>query len=95
MNNFHYDHIPLISADMKWKLARLSVSMAYLTLSTEDFTQLIVTKDHVSLVQVEEEYSRAGLNVLAQTERMERLTIEDVEAIAENCGATNKGTHRH
>ncbi len=83
MNKFHYDRIPLISADMKWKLARLSVSMAYLTLSTDDFTELLVTKDHVGLVceTLEEEYSRAGLNVLAQTERMERLTIEDVEAL--------------
>ena len=82
-NKFHYDRIPLISADMKWKLARLSVSMAYLTLSTDDFTKLLVTKDHVSLVceTLEEEYSRAGLNVLAQTERMERLTIEDVQAL--------------
>lgn len=83
MNRFHYDRIPLISADMKWKLARLSDSMAYLTLSTDDFTELLVTKDHVSLVceTLEEEYSRAGLNALAQTERMERLTIEDVEAM--------------
>jgi hypothetical protein len=83
VNKFHYDRIPLISADMKWKLARLSVSMAYLTLSTDDFTELLVTKDHVSLVceTLEEEYCRVGLNVLAQTERMERLTIEDVETL--------------
>ncbi len=82
-NRFHYDRIPLVSADMKWKLARLSVSMAYLTLSTEDFNQLIVTKDHVALIceTLEEEYSRAGLNALAQTERMERLTPEDVEVL--------------
>ncbi len=83
MNKFHYDKIPIISADMKWKLARLSVSMAYLTLSTEDFTQLNVTKDHVALVceTLEEEYSRAGLNALVQTEHMERLTPEDVETL--------------
>jgi hypothetical protein len=83
MNKFHYDKIPIISADMKWKLARLSVSMAYLTLSTEDFTQVMVTKDHVSLVceSLEEEYSRAGLNALAQTEHMERLTTQDVETL--------------
>lgn len=82
-NKFHYDRIPLVSADMKWKLARLSVSTAYLTLSTDDFNQLLVTKDHVSLVceTLEEEYSRAGLNALAQTERMERLTIEDVQVL--------------
>lgn len=88
MNKFHYDRIPLISADMKWKLARLSVSMAYLTLSTDDFTQLLVTKDHVSLVceTLEEEYSRAGLNALAQTERMERLTVEDVESMLRRIG---------
>jgi hypothetical protein len=82
-NKFHYDRIPLVSADMKWKLARLSVSMAYLTLSTDDFSQLIVTKDHVALVceTLEEEYSRSGLNALAQTEHMERLTPEDVERL--------------
>jgi hypothetical protein len=82
-NKFHYDRIPIVSADMKWKLARLSVSMAYLTLSTDDFTQLQVTKEHVNLVceTLEEEYSRAGLNTLAQTEQMERLTPEDVENV--------------
>jgi hypothetical protein len=85
-NKFHYDGIPLVSADMKWKLARLSVSMAYLTLSTDNFTQLLVTKEHVSLVceTLEDEYSRAGLNALAQTAHMERLTPEDVSTLLQS-----------
>ena len=33
---FFYDEIPLVSIDMKWKLARLSASLAFLTLSTYD-----------------------------------------------------------
>jgi hypothetical protein len=83
VNKFHYSRIPIVSADMKWKLARLSVSMAYLTLSTDDFNQLQVTKEHVSLVceTLEEEYRGAGLNALAQTAQMERLTPEDVSTL--------------
>ena len=80
---FFCEDIPLCSIDMKWKLARLSAALAFLTLSTEDYSKVTVTKDHVDLaVQfIQEEYSKAGLNILAQTERHEALTIEDVETL--------------
>jgi transcription initiation factor IIE alpha subunit len=80
---FFYDEIPLCSIDMKWKLARLSAALAFLTLSTEDYNKVTVTKEHVNWVAkfIQEEYSKAGLNILAQTERHETLTLEDVEAL--------------
>jgi predicted transcriptional regulator YdeE len=45
---------------MKWKLARLSAALAFLTLSTEDYTKVTVTKEHVNLVAkfIQEEYSK-------------------------------------
>ena len=82
-NTFFCQTIPLVSIDVKWKLARLSTALAYLTLSTEDFTILTVTEDHVKEVAnfLREEYSRVGLNSLAQETRFEALTMEDVEFI--------------
>jgi hypothetical protein len=80
---FHYAAIPVVSADMKFKLARLSTALAYLTLSvSENYQTVTVTKEHVEVVVnfLTEEYSKAGLNILAQTNKHERLTIEDVEA---------------
>lgn len=81
-NQFYCESIPIVSSDMKWKLARLSISMAYLTLSTnDDFSVLKVTKDHVEEVVkfLTEQYNAAGLNVLAQAMKYEKLTIEDVK----------------
>jgi hypothetical protein len=82
-NTFYYAPIPLVSADMKFKLARLSIAAAYLTFSTEDYHTVTVTTEHVDLVVrfLTEEYSKAGLNVLAQKHRFEALTPEDVEAL--------------
>lgn len=79
-NTFHYAQIPLVSADMKWKLARLSIAAAYLTLSTEDYKTLTVTKEHVDLVVrfLTEEYTKAGLNLLAQHCKFQTLNAEDV-----------------
>jgi hypothetical protein len=86
---FFFDEIPLCSIDMKWKLARLSAALAFLTLSTEDFEVVTVTPEHVQVVAdfIYEEYSKAGLNILAQTERHEALTIEDVESLLTKLGA--------
>jgi len=82
-NIFFCDSIPLCSIDMKWKLARLSTALAYLTMSTEDFSRVTVTEDHVKIVVkfLREEYSKAGLNSLAQTEKHEILTEEDADSI--------------
>jgi hypothetical protein len=80
-NTFHYASIPVVSADMKFKLARLSTAVAYLTLSTGvDYRTVTVTKEHVEVIVnfLIEEYTKAGLNILAQTSKFETLTVEDV-----------------
>jgi hypothetical protein len=80
---FYYREIPLASSDMKWKLTRLSISIAGLTLSTTDYKTLQVTEEHVNAIVdfLTQEYTRMGLNILAQEERYERLTAEEVEII--------------
>jgi hypothetical protein len=82
-NLFFSEEIPLVSIDQKWKLARLSIAAAYLTLSTEDFESLVVTRDHVGLIVdfMKNEYSAAGLNILAQETRFEKLSVEDVKLL--------------
>lgn len=82
-NTFFCEMIPLASIDLKWKLARLSAALAYLTISTDDFQTLNVAKDHVQEVVafLKDEYTKAGLNTLAQEERFEVLSKEDVELI--------------
>ena len=80
---FFSESIPLVSIDMKWKLARLSSALAYLTLSTSDFKTVVVTEEHVKEVVsfLTDEYSNAGLNTLAQEARFERITLDDVNLI--------------
>jgi len=80
---FFCESIPVVSIDMKWKLARASTALAFLTLSTENFEELIVTEAHVEEVvrSIKDEYVRVGLNTLAQETRFEVLTIEDVDFI--------------
>jgi hypothetical protein len=82
-NTFHSSSVPLVSMDMKFKLARLSAALAYLLLSTEDFETVTIKKEHVQYVRkfIESEYSKAGLNIIAQTERHETLTLEDVNLL--------------
>jgi len=82
-NTFFTEMIPLASIDLKWKIARLSVGLANLTLSTDDFNTVTVTKEHVAQVVecMKDEYSRAGLNTLAQEDMYETLTLEDVDDI--------------
>jgi len=75
---FYCEMIPLASIDLKWKIARLSVSMAYLTLSTEDFTKITVNEDHVTAVVefLETEYTNSGLNILAQETKYEKIDAQ-------------------
>jgi hypothetical protein len=98
-NTFFSEAIPLASIDMKWKLARLSTALAYMTLSTGDFNTVTVTKEHVDAIVefIQEEYSKAGLNTLAQADKFETLTPEDVDTIinkiiTETGGALDKET---
>lgn len=82
-HDFFCEMIPLASIDLKWKLARLSAALAFMTLSTEDFSAVTVTEEHVEAVVdfMREEYSKASLNALAQEERFEVYTSADVERI--------------
>lgn len=82
-NMFFCETIPLTSIDMKWKLARTSTALAFLTLSTEDFKELVVTEAHVEEVvrSIKDEYVRVGLNSLAQETKFEVLTIEEIDFI--------------
>lgn len=80
---FFSEIAPIVSIDLKWKLARLSVALAYLTLSTVDFKKVSVTEEHVKEVVefIKNEYSKAGLNTLAQETKFEALNLDDVEAL--------------
>ena len=68
---------------MKWKLARLSAALANLTISSDDLTTVTVTADHVDLISefLRDEYSKAGLNVLAKSQRFEIITIEEIKEL--------------
>ena len=73
-NKFKYDQIPLITNDQKYKLAKLSVSLANLTCSfNDDFTKLQVTKNHVEYIAnlINAEYHNAGLDIYASSNRIE------------------------
>lgn len=68
-NKFYCADIPLVSIDMKYKLARLSIACAALTCSfSNDFSLLIVKKEHVEYISkfLEDEYHSAGLDIIAE-----------------------------
>ncbi len=91
---FFCEAVPLVSIDLKWKLARLSVALAYVTLSTEDFKTVRVTKEHVEALVafIKKEYTAAGLNILAQRTKHETLTEEDVQGILDRIQKYTKET---
>jgi len=83
-NKFFLEAIPLVSIDVKYKIARLSVALAHCTLSTnDDYSTVTVTDEHVKVIVdfLTEEYTNAGLGILAQEHKFEKLTIEDVANI--------------
>jgi predicted RNA-binding Zn-ribbon protein involved in translation (DUF1610 family) len=90
---FFCEMVPLVSIDVKWKLARLSVAIAYLTVSTGDFETLTVTEDHVKEVVdfLKAEYSKIGLNTLAKEQKFEVLNKEDVQRIINEVVEATKG----
>ena len=70
-HKFYSKRVPLVDHNFSWKLARLSVSLAYMTLSTDqDFTTVTITKDHVTEIVrfIEKEYTEAGLASQAKAE---------------------------
>jgi hypothetical protein len=93
-NLFFYEAIPIVTVEMKWKLARLSVSLAYLTLSVNsDYTAVTVIEEHVNAVVafLTNEYTNAGLGLLAQTEKFEKLELKDAVQIINNMAAKLDG----
>lgn len=82
-NLFFCKGVPLASFDLKWKLARLSTSLACLTLSTMEFKRVTVEEDHVNWIVdfLKEEYTNAGLHTLAQESRYEVVTEEDAREL--------------
>jgi hypothetical protein len=80
-NTFFLEAIPLVSIDVKYKIARLSVALAQCTLSTnEAYSVVWVTGEHVGVIVdfLVEEYTHAGLGLLAQEYKFEKLSLEDV-----------------
>lgn len=81
---FFYEAIPLVSIDQKYKIARLSVALAYCTLSTNDnFSVVTVTEEHVKTIVefLTNEYTQAGLGLLSQEQQFEKLEEADVRQI--------------
>jgi hypothetical protein len=79
---FYYEAVPLVTIDVKYKIARLSVALAYCTLSANaDFSVVTITTEHVDAVInfLIDEYTHAGLGVLAQEHKHEKLTLDDTE----------------
>ena len=78
---FFCKSVPLASFDLKWKLARLSASLACLTLSTVDFKRVIVEEDHVNWIVdfLKVEYTNAGLHTLTKESKYEVVTEEDAK----------------
>jgi hypothetical protein len=77
---FHVSNVPLVSIDMKYKLARLSTALALATCSfNEEFDTVTVKKDHVNHVAgfLDAVYTRAGLHEGSSRER--QGTIDSVQ----------------
>jgi hypothetical protein len=88
---FFCDSIPVASIDMKWKLARLSAALAFLTVSSDtredlSLTTVNVTEEHVRAIVefVSGEYAKAGLNILAQETKYETVTADDAQILTAN-----------
>jgi hypothetical protein len=83
---FFSDSVPLTSIDVKWKLARLSAALAFMTISSEDYKTVTVTEEHVDTVVafIEREYSDSSLNTLAQEDKYEVITQLDVNIFITN-----------
>jgi hypothetical protein len=89
-NLFFSEGVPLASIDLKWKLARLSASLACLTLSTADFKRVIVEEGHVAWIAcfLKEEYTQAELHTLVQETRHEAVMEEDAREFLNMAAST-------
>ena len=72
--------------NFKWKLARLSVALAYMALSLDpEFTNVTVGVEHVSEIVrfLEKEYTEAGLAAQAKAEEYDRLDPGEAPELVE------------
>ena len=69
------------------KIARLSAALAFLTLSTKDFREVIVTRDHVLRIVkfTDEEYTKIGLDGLARAGKPETQSQEYLKGVETLC----------
>jgi len=91
---FYCAEIPLVDHNFKWKLARLSISLAYLTLSTDpEFTTLTVTDEHVQEVVsfLEQEYTQSGLATQAKVEEYESLDESEASELVASVASAMGG----
>ena len=86
---FKNEQIPLITNDQKYKLAKLSASLACLTCSfNETFDTVTVSDEHVRYVSdmITLEYQNAGLDELARKTRHSRIDLETLYEIISDIG---------
>jgi len=83
-NSYYCDPIPLASIDLKYKLARMSAALAFLTLSVNaDLTEVRVTKEHVDFIVqwLKSIYDKAELKIFAQETRDTGIDEEEAGMI--------------
>ena len=83
-NKFKCEVFPLLSNDTKYKLAKLSSSLACLTCAfNEEFDTVTVTEQHVKYIanMIDAEYTKAGLDELVKTSRHDKVDLEGLYEI--------------
>ena len=77
-NKFKCEPYPLLSNDTKYKLAKISSSLACLTCSFDDsFDTVTITAEHVKYVasMINAEYTRAGLDEIVKRSKYDKIDI--------------------
>lgn len=85
-NLFKTDEIPLITNDQKYKLAKLSASIAGFTTSfNDDYTEIIVKKEHIQYVVdfITTEYTKIGLAAIKKQGTFGDININTLLEIIE------------
>lgn len=88
-DKFNDKKIPLVSIDLKWKIARLSAAVAAITLSTDEaFNTLTIEKNHVEHITrfIESEYTAAGLDQLVKHSGDIQINTDTAEDILYDLG---------
>jgi DNA replicative helicase MCM subunit Mcm2 (Cdc46/Mcm family) len=78
-NKFYSSDVPLVAADIRYKIARLSVALALATCNFDaTFSKLSVTKNHVQYIVnfLDDIYTKAGLDKAAEENKAKTTDIE-------------------